>query len=94
VLERKSIKNSRKKNNHRKGPLSLPYLKRIYDSKKVEILKRLQEFKELWVKGKDEEIFEELSFCIFTPQSKAKVCYNAINRGCCSGDQKKRLQKE
>lgn len=80
VLERKSIKNSRKKNNHRRGPISLAYLKRIYDLKKGEILKRLQEFKELWVKGQDEEIFEELSFCIFTPQSKAKVCYNAINR--------------
>lgn len=40
----------------------------------------MQEFKELWVKGKEEEIFEELSFCILTPQSKARACCNAIDR--------------
>jgi N-glycosylase/DNA lyase len=64
-----------------KNPLSPNHLlKKIYDSKKKEILKRLQEFKGLWEKGNDEEIFEELAFCIFTPQSKARVCFNAINR--------------
>jgi len=40
----------------------------------------LQEFEELWEKGTDENIFEELSFCILTPQSKARVCFNAIDR--------------
>jgi len=56
------------------------HLKRIYNLKKGEIIRRLQEFSELWVKGTDEKIFEELSFCILTPQSKAKVCFKAIDR--------------
>jgi N-glycosylase/DNA lyase len=60
--------------------MSSQHLKRTYDLKKEEILRRLQEFKELWVKGNDENIFEELSFCILTPQSKARACSNAIDR--------------
>jgi N-glycosylase/DNA lyase len=55
-------------------------MERIYKLKRGAILRRLEEFKEVWVKGRDEEIFEELAFCIFTPQSKARVCFNAINR--------------
>jgi len=60
--------------------MSPHHLKRIYDLKRSEILRRLREFKELWVKGQDEDIFEELAFCIFTPQSKARACCNAIDR--------------
>jgi N-glycosylase/DNA lyase len=55
-------------------------IKKTYGSKKREVLDRLKEFENLWVKGKDEEIFEELAFCILTPQSKAKVCCKAIER--------------
>lgn len=55
-------------------------IKKTYSSKRGEILNRLKEFENLWVKGKDEEIFEELAFCILTPQSKAKVCCKAIER--------------
>lgn len=80
VLEKKSIENLRKKNNQNRPQLSLQHLKRIYDLKRDDILRRLQGFKELWVKGKDEKIFEELSFCILTPQSKARVCCDAIDR--------------
>lgn len=80
VLEKKSIKSLRKKNNRNRDPLDPDHLKRIYGFKKGEILRRLQEFKELWVKGNDEKIFEEMSFCILTPQSKARACCNAIDR--------------
>ena len=80
VLEKKSIKGSRRKINESRVPISLHSLKRIYELKRGEILGRLKEFKEIWVKGRDEEIFEELSFCIFTPQSKARACFNAIDR--------------
>jgi N-glycosylase/DNA lyase len=80
-LEKKSIKSLRKKNNPDRDLLSPHHhLKKTYDLKKSEILRRLEEFKEVWVKGKDEEIFEELAFCLFTPQSKARVCWSAINR--------------
>jgi N-glycosylase/DNA lyase len=77
ALEKKSIKSLKKSNPDRD---LLSPLKKVYDLKKREVLRRLEEFKEVWVKGRDEEIFEELAFCIFTPQSKARVCFNAINR--------------
>ncbi|MEW6162585.1 MAG: N-glycosylase/DNA lyase [Nitrospirota bacterium] len=54
-------------------------IKKAYALKKGEILRRLKEFKNLWFRD-DEEIFAELAFCILTPQSKAKVCWEAIGR--------------
>lgn len=59
---------------------ALETIRRIYNLKKGEILRRLKGFKQLWLNGDDEEIFAELSFCILTPQSKAKVCWDAIVR--------------
>lgn len=53
-------------------------IKKIYDFKKDEIIQRLKEFEQLYLKGSDEEIFSELAFCILTPQSKAKVCWDAM----------------
>jgi len=57
---------------------AISQLKRIYGIKKNEIISRLKEFKKLWSDGNDEEIFTELAFCILTPQSKAKSCWDAI----------------
>lgn len=53
-------------------------IKKIYTAKKKEIRSRLKEFDKLWLNGSDEEIFTELAFCILTPQSKAKSCWDAI----------------
>jgi N-glycosylase/DNA lyase len=53
-------------------------LKKIYSIKKKEIISRLKEFEKLWSVGNEEEIFTELAFCILTPQSKAKSCWDAI----------------
>lgn len=50
----------------------------LYNEKKVEIKKRLDEFKDILIQS-DERIFAELAFCLCTPQSKATVCWNAIN---------------
>ena len=44
-----------------------------YRRKKHKIKKRLKEFSNLY-KAKDEDIFQELCFCILTPQSKAIYC--------------------
>ena len=44
------------------------------------IKSRINEFKEIWAKGDEEEIFEEMVFCLFTPQSKAKVCWNTVEK--------------
>lgn len=53
-------------------------IKTIYSIKKQEILSRLEEFEKSWSYKNDEEIFTELAFCILTPQSKAKPCWDAI----------------
>lgn len=52
-------------------------IKRIYSKVKNNIEKRFKDFEEKW-KDSDEEIFYELVFCLLTPQSKAKVCWNAV----------------
>ncbi|MEW6417577.1 MAG: N-glycosylase/DNA lyase [Nitrospirota bacterium] len=57
---------------------AISQLKKIYRIKKKEIVSRLKEFKKLWIDGNDEEIFVELAFCILTPQSRAKPCWDAI----------------
>jgi N-glycosylase/DNA lyase len=79
VLERKFTRNLKRKNRN-KDSKSLHHIKEIYFSKRGEILRRLKEFKRLWIEGGDKDIFEELSFCLFTPQSKAKLCWDAIER--------------
>lgn len=53
-------------------------IKKIYSIKKNEILSRLKEFENIWSDKNDEEIFTELAFCILTPQSKAKSCWDTI----------------
>lgn len=50
----------------------------IYKTRKNEIASRLKEFEKCWTKMNDEEIFSELTFCLLTPQSKAKSCWDAI----------------
>lgn len=57
---------------------SVDQLKKIYLLKKKEIVSRLREFEECWTDKTDEEILTELSFCILTPQSRAKFCWEAI----------------
>ena len=52
-------------------------IKRIYQEIKPTIEKRIEEFKEVWKEG-DERVFDEMVFCLFTPQSKAKVCWDTV----------------
>jgi N-glycosylase/DNA lyase len=58
---------------------SIEKLKKVYGTKKPEILNRLKDFNNTWNK-EDNKIFAELCFCILTPQSKAEVCDGIINR--------------
>ena len=53
-------------------------LKQSYFDIRDEIKRRLNGFKKLWQTGGDDEIFAELVFCMLTPQSKAKVCWRAV----------------
>ncbi|MGL6063827.1 MAG: N-glycosylase/DNA lyase [Fusobacteriaceae bacterium] len=54
-------------------------IEKIYKEKKDEIKERLQYFKNVWKNGNNEDIHSELSFCILTPQSKAKNAWKAIS---------------
>ncbi|MDR1928644.1 MAG: N-glycosylase/DNA lyase [Endomicrobium sp.] len=44
------------------------------------ILCREKHFKCIFKKGTEKEIFTELIFCIFTPQSRAKLCWEAVKK--------------
>jgi len=50
----------------------------IYESKRQEIALRLHEFRNIWKKGTNKEIFTELVFCILTPQANGKLCWSAV----------------
>jgi len=53
-------------------------IKNLHLAEKDKIESRLSEFVEIFKKGSDTDIFHELVFCLLTPQSKAKSCWNAV----------------
>ncbi|MBC2855952.1 MAG: N-glycosylase/DNA lyase [Cetobacterium sp.] len=53
-------------------------IEKVYIKMKKDIQKRLKEFKDTWTNGDNLSIHAELSFCILTPQSKAKNAWRAI----------------
>ena len=55
-------------------------IKNIYSRIKPDIVKRIKEFRKIWSQADNEELFIELSFCLFTPQSGARQCWKAVNR--------------
>ena len=48
-----------------------------YQTKKEQIKRRLEDFQKV-KELPDDKLFSELAFCIFTPQSKAKLCWSAV----------------
>ena len=50
----------------------------IYESIRPAIIARLEGFRELKDRGSEEDIFKELVFCLLTPQSRAKLCWTAV----------------
>lgn len=52
----------------------------VYEKIKPDIKNRLNDFKEVWLEGNNEDIHVELSFCILTPQSKARNAWSAITK--------------
>jgi N-glycosylase/DNA lyase len=53
-------------------------IKQVYSKFKEEIENRQGEFRKIGKNATPEELFVELAFCILTPQSKAKLCWEAI----------------
>jgi N-glycosylase/DNA lyase len=56
---------------------AIPALQTLYQERKEAIQKRLAEFRQV-MQWKDDEVFAELCFCLLTPQSSAKVCWEAV----------------
>jgi N-glycosylase/DNA lyase len=59
---------------------SIQDLNELYAPIKGQIETRLGDFRQIWEKATDEELFTELVFCLLTPQSKAKTCWKAVQR--------------
>jgi N-glycosylase/DNA lyase len=60
-----------------KGQRAILALQTLYRERKEAIQKRLAEFRKV-MQWKDDEVFAELCFCLLTPQSSAKVCWEAV----------------
>lgn len=59
---------------------SVNEIKRIYNEQKEKIISRIEDFEDLIKHGTDSKILSELIFCILTPQSNAKLCWDAVMR--------------
>jgi N-glycosylase/DNA lyase len=55
----------------------------IHEKIGPEIRARVDDFRSVWISGDSENILLELLFCILTPQSKAKVCWGAVEEMRC-----------
>ena len=53
---------------------------KIYEKVKDRIEKRVEDFKSVRERSDDVEMFKEFVFCLLTPQSKAKVCWRAVEK--------------
>ncbi len=51
----------------------------IYNKIKPGILNRIIEFRSIWNEADEKRLFQELAFCILTPQSKAKNAWKAVS---------------
>ncbi len=60
------------------GAASIEQLKEQYQEIKREIEERIDEFIKKGKEASEEGLFAELVFCLLTPQSKARVCWRAV----------------
>jgi len=49
-----------------------------HHARKKEIRARLDQFRQMWHKGSDEQLWEELVFCIFTAGASARMGFRAV----------------
>ena len=50
----------------------------LYTTLKFDIVQRLTEFSDIWKTKSNTKLFSELCFCLLTPQSRAKTCWESI----------------
>ena len=54
-------------------------IKKTYLPVRSKIVSRLKKFEKVFKNGTEEEVFQELVFCLLTPQSKARSCWLSVN---------------
>jgi N-glycosylase/DNA lyase len=64
-------------------PDTILLFERTYSEIKGDIEERLDQFRRIWDKRDELKAIHELLFCILTPQSKAQVCWGAIEEMAC-----------
>jgi len=83
-IKSNSNSNNNRSSNSRVNPerelLDIDDLHELYRPIKPQIEARLSDFRRIWEKASDVELFRELAFCLLTPQSKAKTCWKAVQR--------------
>lgn len=53
-------------------------LKTTLELIKPDVDKRINEFKSIWLKADEKKLFQELAFCLLTPQSKAQNAWKTV----------------
>jgi N-glycosylase/DNA lyase len=61
------------------GGAEIEELRALYAERKEAIKARLADFRKV-MQWDEPEVFAELAFCLLTPQSSAKVCWDAVTR--------------
>jgi len=61
-------------------PKTYAALPLYYPALRPQIMARLAEFRRTWEAGTEDELFQELAFCLMTPQSSATACWEAVER--------------
>lgn len=61
-------------------------LKEVYDSVRHIIIERIKQFEKIREKASKDDVMKEFIFCLLTPQSRAKLCWNAVLELCSRGN--------
>ena len=59
-------------------PVVVEDVRAAYKARRKEIRARLDQFQEIWREGSDEQLWEELVFCIFTAGASARMGFSAV----------------
>jgi N-glycosylase/DNA lyase len=59
-------------------PIVVDDIRATHRARKTEIRKRLDQFGEVWQKGSDARLWEELVYCIFTAGASARMGFKAV----------------
>jgi len=64
--------------NRNRKPVAVDDIRATHKARRKEIRSRLGQFGHIWRKGSDEQLWEELVYCIFTAGASARMGYRAI----------------